>query len=484
MRGGLLRKAADSEAKAAAGWYDELNLAEFGLASAGERHLDGKKTVIFEDTVWDKTARKRLPRKLAISGSDLYGLPTAKDDDVLLALVQLSAAGGFADRDVQFSRYELLKLLRWEDSTRNYRRLSKSLRRWAGLTVYSNRAFYDHRRKSWVNRDFGVIDNLLVYEREASEGAAAPQSSRFTWNQVFFDSFQAGYLKRLDWDLYCRLNSPVAKRLYRFLDKRFYRGGTVEADLRTLAERTVRLSGSNHTGQHKRQLLVGIAELEREWELKPAEPAARFRREARGKWTVVFERKRQSAGVAAGNTLSGIAADLAAAGVSATMAVRLAKDPDERTVRTMLALFEHYRATGKRRDAGFLVNCVRDPASVRFPPNFVEPRPAVPRLPPDARSKSRVRPLRDSIGRPGAEAPTAEIAAQRAFSSFWDDLDESGRAAFEREAAAACGPLLRDGLDRTRPAGGAAFSTYRKLVLREHYQRTRGGPAAATETGD
>ena len=475
-----MREAAEQSEAKPAGCYDELNLAEFGLASAGERHLDGTKTVIFEDTVWDKELRKRLPRKLAISGSDLYGLPTAKDDDVLLACVQLSAAGGFADREVQFSRYELLKLLRWEDSTRNYRRLSKSLRRWAGLTVYSNRAFYDHRRKSWVNRDFGVIDNLLVYEREASEGAAAPQSSRFAWNQVFFDSFQAGYLKRLDWDLYCRLNSPVAKRLYRFLDKRFYRGGSVEADLRTLAERTVRLSASNHTGQHKRQLLVGIDELEREWELKPAEPAERFRRETRGKWTVVFERKRRSAGVACGNTLTGVAADLAAAGVSATMAGRLAADADERTVRTMLALFEHYRRTGKRRDAGFLVNCVRDPGSVRFPPNFAEPKPAGPLPSPEPRSKSRVRPPRDSSAGPGVGAPAGDIAAEAAFSAFWAGLDGPARTAFERDAAAACGPLLRDGLDRTRTGGGAAFETYRKLVLREHYERTRGGQAAAT----
>ena len=465
-----MRKVANSEAKAAAGCYDELNLAEFGLASAGERHLDGKKTVIFEDTVWDKTARKRLPRKLAISGSDLYGLPTAKDDDVLLACVQLSAAGGFADRDVQFSRYELLKLLRWEDSTRNYRRLSKSLRRWAGLTVYSNRAFYDHRRKSWVNRDFGVIDNLLVYEREASEGAAAPQSSRFTWNQVFFESFQAGYLKRLDWDLYCRLKSPVAKRLYRFLDKRFYRGGKVEADLRTLAERTVRLSASNHTGQHKRQLLVGIAELEREWELKPAETAERFRREARGKWTVVFERKRQSAGVATGNTLSGVAADLAAAGVSATMAARLAADADERTVRTMLALFEHYRQTGKRRDAGFLVNCVRDPASVRFPPNFIEPKPAT-------ASGSSSKPAREPSRRErAATAPsgrTEPTAAHAAFEGFWGVLPEAEREAFESAALAECDAFLRDGIRRTREAGGPAFDQYRKLLLTQHFDRIR-----------
>ena len=469
MRGGLLREAAERSEAKSAGCYDELNLAEFGLASAGERHLDGKKTVIFEDTVWDNELRKRLPRKLAISGSDLYGLPTAKDDDVLLACVQLSAAGGFADREVRFSRYELLKILRWEDSTRNYRRLSKSLRRWAGLTVYSNRAFYDHRRKSWVNRDFGVIDNLVLYEREDADG---PAVSRFAWNQVFFDSFQAGYLKRLDWNLYCRLNSPVAKRLLRFLDKRFYRGGKVEADLRTLAERTVRLSASNDAAQHKRQLLKGVAELEREWELEPADPAERFRREARGKWTVVFERKRRafSEGVATGNTLTGMAADLAAAGVSATMAARLAADTDERTVRTMLALFEHYRQTGKRREAGFLVNCVRDPGSVRFPPNFLEPKPATA---PDGRRTDAREPSADARSTTPSRAQKKPKAPHAAFDGFWASLSEAERGAFESAALAECDAFLRDGLRRTRETGGPAFDQYRKLLLTQHYDRTR-----------
>jgi len=114
---------------------DELNLAEFPLASISERFLDGTKTVVFEDTVWDEQKRARLPRKLTISGSDLYGLPTAKDDDVLLACVQLSSLEDFSSREVQFSRYELLKLLRWRDETRNYRRLMLSLSRWKSLTV-------------------------------------------------------------------------------------------------------------------------------------------------------------------------------------------------------------------------------------------------------------------------------------------------------------------------------------------------------------
>ena len=153
---------------------DEMNLAELPLAAVSDRFLDGAKTVVFVDEVWDEQKRGHVKRKLSISGSDLYGLPTAKDDDVLLACVQLSAIGDFHKREVHFSRYELLKLLRWADTTRNYRRLSTALRRWKGLTIYSDKAFYDHGRKSWVSRDFGIFDNLYIYEREEAERREAP----------------------------------------------------------------------------------------------------------------------------------------------------------------------------------------------------------------------------------------------------------------------------------------------------------------------
>ncbi len=163
-----------------------MNLAEFPLSAICNRFLDGTKTVVFSDQVWDDVKKTHVPRSLTISGSDRYGLPTAKDDDVLLACIQLSSIGDFHSREVHFSRYELLKLLRWKDETKNYRRLSVSLRRWKGVTMYSDRAFYDHGRKSWVNRDFGVLDNLYVYEREQSEGRRAPASSWFVWNEVLF----------------------------------------------------------------------------------------------------------------------------------------------------------------------------------------------------------------------------------------------------------------------------------------------------------
>ena len=105
---------------------DELNLAEFPLAAISDRFLDGTKTVVLEDTVFDREQNKYLPRRLTLSGSDRYGLPTSKDDDVLLACIQLSRLNDFATREVSFSRYEILRLLGWADESRNYERVAMS----------------------------------------------------------------------------------------------------------------------------------------------------------------------------------------------------------------------------------------------------------------------------------------------------------------------------------------------------------------------
>ena len=49
---------------------DELNLAEFPLAAISDRFLDGTKTVVLEDTVFDREQNKYLLRRLTLSGSD------------------------------------------------------------------------------------------------------------------------------------------------------------------------------------------------------------------------------------------------------------------------------------------------------------------------------------------------------------------------------------------------------------------------------
>jgi hypothetical protein len=450
---------------------DEMNLAELPLASISDRFLDGTKTVVFEDTVWDYKLRKRLPRKLELSGSDRYGLPTAKDDDVLLGCVQLSHLGDFSSREVAFSRYELLKLIRWSDSTRNYSRLSNSLRRWKGLSVYSNRAFYDKERESWVNKDFGVIDNLYIYEREVEEGISAPASSWFVWNEVIFGSFQAGYLKLLDWDLYCSLESPVAKRLYRFLDKRFYHDKRVEIDLKQLATRKIRISSEYNSAQMKRVLLPGIEELEAKWLLKRLPVERRFRKESRGKWIVAFERKRQKSkrvAVKISTDSTGLEAELVKRSIGPATAAELVEQSSTGTIEAMVELFDWYNANGQNRGPGFLVKSIRNPSSVAAPHGF--------------RTSAQVRAEQEAQKRRAHEKSSWDRRREEAesklratewnqFELFFDSLGPVERAEFERSALGKADRIKREGYCRAMGRDERVFEQYRQLILLEHFQK-------------
>src|SRR5215217_6281918 len=123
-------------------YRDELNFAEFPLASISTSLPKDQKTLEFTDEIFDKSVNKRVTRKLTITASDKYGLPTAMDDEVILGLIQLTGKTDFSNRRVYFTRYELLKLLNWADTTRNYNRLEQSLNRWLGVTLYYDKSWW------------------------------------------------------------------------------------------------------------------------------------------------------------------------------------------------------------------------------------------------------------------------------------------------------------------------------------------------------
>lgn len=465
---------------------DELNLAEFPLAAVSDRFLDGAKTIVFEDTVFCQNAKKHLPRRLTISGSDRYGLPTAKDDDVLLACIQISRLSDFASPEVTFSRYEILKLLRWTDDARNYERVATSLRRWKGLTIYSDRAFYDHEQKSWVNRDFGIFDNLTIYRREVQQGQNASCSSRFVWNEVMYRSFLAGYLKRIDWGLYTRLDSPVAKRLYRFLDKRFYHGNRVEIDLRELAVQKVRLSDQYNVAQMKRVLLKGINELEERWDLKRMDDDKRFQKVGKGQWSVVLER-RPKKGAVISEPYSSIKADvvlpvstiessysivsqLIKRGIGPGAADELATNFPAESVRTMIELYDWYNQRGQPRGPGFLVRAIKNPASIAYPKNFQS---TVSINAKKAAEKNRISIERDFRTQREREHAERQSARQRAFLAFWNCLSPTEQEDFEREALDSAEPSKRTGYLRSMGKGtNPVFEQYRSIILCDHFERT------------
>ena len=460
---------------------DEMNLVEFPLTGVSDRILDGRKTVVLADQVWDRDRKAMVDRELAISGSDRYGLPTAKDEDVLLACIQLSAAQDFRHRRQRFSRYELLKLLGLPDEGKNYTRLATSLRRWKGVTIYSNRAFYNHGRGRWVNRDFGIFDNLTIYEKEATTSGQSVAVSSFVWNEVLFASFQAGFVKKLDWGFYCRLTDPVAKRLYRLLDKRFYHGDVVEFDLHDLARKKIRLSAHYNTAQIKRALVNGIAELEKYWTLRALPDEQRFIKQAPGKWQVVFQRRRQRVSKKAvereSQALDGLEKELIRRGIGPATANDLMEQQSAETVRTMIDLFDWYQQQGKEKGPGFLVDSTRRSAEYRLPKGFIS-RGVVERRPMASRVIRRATEPPEQSDRTPNRRPPRLGRTPGPFESFWEGLTADARRQFESQAVEGGDPTKRDGYRRLQLSGGPAFEQYRQILLRDHFARSQRDRAA------
>ena len=321
---------------------DEMNLAEFPLALLANRAPRGCKTLTFEDRIWDKGQRRYVDRRLTISGCDHFGLPTALDDEVILGLIQLTKLDGVRNRRVLFSRYHLIRLLDWRDEGKSYRRLDTSLNRWVGVTLYYDNAWWNREHSCWMSERFHLLDNVVVSNRTKPPGnrSNAPREqalSSFTWNDVMFRSLQAGNLRKLNMDVYRALRSSIAKRMYRFLDKHFYKRGKLELDLKQFAFEHIGLSRSYDVAQIKRRLEPGIRELEDAGILRTLTREDRFHRQSSSTWVVVFETGNNSIGHRKGRRSAGQCRPDRERGPTARVACKPSRDREWEAVERRLA---------------------------------------------------------------------------------------------------------------------------------------------------
>ena len=68
---------------------DEMNLAEFPITLLTDRVPKDQKEAVYQDEIYDDRSGLTLSRKLTIQAGNC-GLTTAIDDEVILALIQLT----------------------------------------------------------------------------------------------------------------------------------------------------------------------------------------------------------------------------------------------------------------------------------------------------------------------------------------------------------------------------------------------------------
>lgn len=282
--------------------HDELNFAEFPLVLLADRAPLGVKTIHYQDELEDPRNGKRIPRKVTITGSDEHGLPTAKDDEVLVGLLYLTKqANNFVDATVHFNRRDFLRIIGWPDEGRYYHRLAESLYRWLGVTVRYENCWWDTDKERYGTEAFHLLDNVSIYdERTRSHldgtGQCFLPLSSFRWNAIPFKSFRSEYLKKLDLEQFLRLPGAASKRAYRFLDKNLPDSGPLAYDLRLFACEKIGMSRNYKPSRLITEVQATVVDpLEKAHFLAPLDPKERFVKEARGRYRVVFARAGQQA---------------------------------------------------------------------------------------------------------------------------------------------------------------------------------------------
>jgi hypothetical protein len=467
------------------GGRDELNLAEFPISLLSDRVPKGCKTLVFEIEPSSRHAGTGTTRKLTITGGDAYGLPTAIDDELLVGLVQLTKLkNGFTSPVVSFSRYELVKILGWPDNGNSYSRIEESIKRWAGVTLYYDNAWWNKEAKAWVSETFHIIErsSLVGAETRRAHQANNQQElplSSFRWNEVIFQSFQAGALKRLDIDAYFSFKTSVAKRMYRFLDKRFWIKTDWEFDLKEFAFERIGLSRGYNVGQIKSKLQPAIDELtqgtkERAAFLEEMTSEERYLKVGKGQWIIKLARKAESSLPAEAPSIEtkGLLAELVARDVSAEVAAELVKSRDAEFISLRIEVFDWIlqqknQKLIKQNPTGFLISSIRD-RYLKVPKEFESKADRQKRV--AAEEAKRLSEMEQARLRERARVREERLSVK--IDERWKAMSDEEQSRFEGEALAAAPEAARRQYQETPlPMSRRLLMT---LIRRTHLEKLVG----------
>jgi hypothetical protein len=168
---------------------------------------------------------------------------------------------------VPFSVYRLLRIMGLTDSTRDYDNIERSLDRLVGVTIFAEGSFWDNGAKAFIKQKsaFHIIERVWLAYKEEDEQIKEAEGvhAYFVWSEDLWQSIQDGYIKNLNLSFYYGLETPLARRLYRFLDKRLYQKQTFEIDVFELAGR-LGMATYKYPSQILEKLQPGVDELIRE----------------------------------------------------------------------------------------------------------------------------------------------------------------------------------------------------------------------------
>ena len=244
------------------------------------------------------------------------------------------------------------------------------MKRWLGVTLYYDKAWWDKDEQTWVDENFHILEQVTLYDQERRlkrlrSSNSEPPLSSFAWNEVVFRSFKSGYLKAIDFGVFRQLKFAAAKRMYRFLDKRFYHKSRWEFDLVEFAFEHIGLSRNYDTGQLKRRLQAAITELESVGFPRSTADIAALRKNLHAANGESCSCENQCRKIEpASQESAGLAKQLVERGVTPSVANDLVRDYPKELIEMQMEVLDRLQKEKERESirnpAGYLVKSLRD----------------------------------------------------------------------------------------------------------------------------
>jgi Replication initiator protein A/DnaA N-terminal domain len=179
---------------------------------------------------------RRLEQVWRVTASADFSLPGPFDEDVFVGVMALVRQRGGMPKDgkIRFSLYELIKALGKSKRGGFHEKVRESLDRIASTIYYSKNAFYVLEDESLETYRF-TLWTVHFSSAKGTDGRAAEHHT-LKFDDIIIRSYNAGYLKLLDTDLYFRLKIPLAKALYRLVDQRRCGSSSWSVNIRQLRD--------------------------------------------------------------------------------------------------------------------------------------------------------------------------------------------------------------------------------------------------------
>ena len=435
---------------------DEMNLAEFSFTVLSRSTPKDVKTLTFTDNFTDRNGNL-VVRSWTIAATDKFGLPTAVDEELCMALLQLTKEKtDFQERQVFFTKYELVRLMGWPDNGESYRRIKEGLDRLSGVRIIAEDSFFDIKKKKYVTDNFGIVSHYHLYGEE--KGTPDPNHegmSYFEWDGMFFDSLRSGYIKQLDTRFYFSLERPISKRLFRFLDKRFFKQSTVKIRLSLLAHEKLGMSRNRHwPAQIKQKLDPAIVELVQKGFL---DPRTHHEKRGREEWIIFTRAPKKLHSVPQKAPQDGqtrLIQQLTTRGVAKNVAADVIAHIREETIKEKIEVFDWLLdkndAKVSQNPPGYLVMSITN--NYPTPKGFVSKEEATRKA--ELKAKKEAERAKEQ-----QEKKEKARLRQEQINKAWQSLSPEEREEIKQRAVDKLPPFLRDAYERTiaegKPLGAA-----------------------------